>query len=557
MTAIGATTFVEPARAQTPPGPLPSGVRQPSREQLDPERQAPAPQTRSRDLFSAPAALPCPLAGSKVTFRLESVEIAGATVSPGRLTPAYQDLIGSIVPVSVICQIRDRLALALFRRGLLARVEAPAQTISGGRLKLVVVEARIVSVRVRGDIGPAQDKVEAYLDKLRGLAPFDLRTAQRYLLLANDVPGVRISAALRPSSEGRGAIDLDVQVSRRAYDAVGAVQNSGSDALGPWSALARVDLNSFTRFGERTTLIAYRSLPQDEQWIVQVIEEARFGTSGLLGRVALAYGQSHPGDVLKPLSLQGDSLIFTPEIQYPIVKLKRATLNAGAGFDLVEQKTKFPGGGLLANDKLRVAWASLAGEYQQPLFADRAFASGKANLQLRKGLSGLGASKTGDADLSRIEGRPDAWVVRLESDNQIANRLGVLGLRLQAQYAGKPLLSYEELAVGDLSIGRGYEPAVLSGERVVAGELKLSPQELRFGDNWGVTPFAYCDASRVENLDPGSRSRTLRSAGVGVDVRSPYAVRAHLAWAHPFDRPFPNQPKKPSNRIIVQLVMVR
>lgn len=555
IAGLGAITFAVPVRAQ--PAPIPSGVRQPSREQLHPERQAPAPQTRSRDLFSAPTALPCPLADSKVTFKLESVEIAGATVSPDRLRPAYQDLIGATVPVSAICQIRDRLSLILFRQGLLARVEAPAQTISAGRLKLAVVEARIVSVRVRGDVGPAQDKVEAYLDKLRGLAPFDLRTAQRYLLLANDVPGVRISAALRPSAAGRGAIDLDVQVSRSPYDLVSAVQNTGSDSLGPWSALARADLNSFTPFGERTTLVAYRTVPDDEQWIVELIEEARFGSSGLLGRVSLAYGKSHPGDVLKPLALQGDSLIFTPEVQYPIVKLKRLTLNAGAGLDLVDQKTKFPGGGLLADDRLRVVWASLSGDYLQALFDDRVLASGKANLQLRKGLSGLGASKTGDADLSRIDGRPDAWVARLESDNQIANRFGAVGLRIQAEYAGKPLLSYEELAVGDLTIGRGYEPAVLSGERVVAAELKLNPQEIRFGDSWSVTPFAFCDASRVENLDPGSKSRTLRSAGVGVDARLPYGLRANLAWAHPFDKPFPSQPEKPNDRLLFQLVVVQ
>jgi hemolysin activation/secretion protein len=561
LAALGAVTWADPGRAQPAPGPAPAGQAasavQPSREQLNPERQLPAPRARSRDLFSAPGALPCPLAGSTVTFRLESVEVAGTTVAPERLKPAYQDLIGATVPVSAICQIRDRLSLILFRQGLLARVEAPAQTISAGRLKLVVVEARIVSVRVRGDIGPAQDKVEAYLDKLRGLAPFDLRTAQRYLLLANDVPGVRISAALRPSAEGRGAIDLDVQLSRSAYDVVAAVQNTGSASLGPWSALARADLNSFTPLGERTSLVAYHTVPEDEQWIVELIEEARFGASGLLGRASLAYGQSHPGDVLKPLSLRGDSLIFTPEIQYPVVKLKRLTLNAGAGFDLVEQKTRFPGGGLLANDKLRVVWASLSGDYLQPLFDERVLAAGKATLQLRKGLSALGASRTGDADLSRIEGRPDAWVVRLESDNQFTNRLGALGLRIQAEYAGKPLLSYEELAVGDLTIGRGYEPAVLSGERVVAAELKLSPQELRFGDSWSVTPFAFCDASRIQNLDPGSESRTLRSAGVGVDARLPYGLRANLAWAHPFDKPFPSQPKTPNDRLLVQLVAVR
>jgi len=557
-TVLGAAALAGPARAQTPPPsppPRPAAVA-PSREQLDPERQAPPP-ARERDLFSAPAPLPCPLAESKVTFRLEDVEISGSTTPAARLKSAYEDLIGQTVPVSAICEIRDRLSLLLFREGLLARVEAPAQTISGGRLKLVVIEARIVSVRVRGDIGPAQDKVEAYLDKLRGLAPFDLRTAQRYLLLANEVPGVRITAALKPSAEGRGAIDLDVQVSRRPVDLLAAVQNTGSESLGPWSALARADFNSFTRFGERTTLILYRTVPDDEQWIVQLVEEARFGSSGLLGRASIAYGQSHPGDVLKPLALKGESFVFTPELQYPLLKLKRLNLNLAGGFDVVSQKTKFPGGGLLANDKLRVLWTGVTADYQQPLLGDRLLAIGRSSLQVRKGLAGLGASKPDSFELSRFEGRPDAWVVRFESDNQLASRFAALGLRVQAQYADKPLLSYEEMAVGDLTIGRGYEPAVLSGDRVVAAELKLTPRELRFGDSWGFTPFLFCDASQVENLDTGSENRTLTSAGAGVEARLPYGVRASLTWAHPFDKPFPTQAEKPDDRILFQLVVAR
>jgi hemolysin activation/secretion protein len=507
-------------------------------------------------LFSAPVALPCPLASSKVSFTLRSVEIVGATIPQNRLEPAYRRMIGTTIPVSGICEIRDNLSLILFRNGLLARVEAPAQTISDGHLKLVVVEARIVSVRVHGDIGPAQDRVESYLEKLRGLAPFDLRTAQRYLLLANEVPGVRISASLRPSAEGRGAIDLDVTLERAPYDVVVATQNTGSTTLGPWSVLGRADINSFTSLGERTTLIAYRTIPTDEQWIVQLVEEARFGSSGLVGRASFAYGQSFPGDILKPLALRGTSLVFTPQLQYPIVKLRRLTLNAVAGFDLADQKTIFPGGGVLADDKLRVLWAGIGGEYQTPVFDERAIASGRGLLQLRKGLAGLGASLPGAPALSRIEGRPDAFVARLEGDSQLAFRYATVALRMQAQYANEPLLAYEEMAVGDLTIGRGYEPAVISGDRVVGGELKLSPRELRFGEAWGIAPFAYCDASWVGNLDTGSIPTVLRSAGVGMEARFPYGIRANFTWAHPFDKPFPNQPTMPPNRILFQIVLV-
>jgi hemolysin activation/secretion protein len=555
-TALGLTLAFAPCAWAQSARPLPSRA-QPSREQLNPERQAPPRQERARDLFSPPAALPCPLAGSEVTFVLQSVEIQGATLPAERLRPAYGDLIGKTIPVSDICEIRDRLSLILFRQGLLARVEAPAQTITSGRLKLVVVEAYIVSVRVRGDVGPAQDKVEAYLDKLRGLTPFDLRTAQRYLLLANEVPGVHISAALRPAAQGRGAIDLDIQVQREPFDVVAGVQNSGSDTLGPWSGLVRVDLNSFTRLGERTTLIAYRTLPDDEQWIVQLVEEARLGSAGLIAHTSVAYGRSRPGDVLKPLGLRGESLVVSGDLQYPLLKRKRWTLNLGGGLDVVDQKTTFPGGGVLSDDQIRVLWTALSADFLTPLLGERVLATGHGTLQLRKGLSILGASQPGDFALSRFEARPDAWVLRLEGDSQFAMRYAVVGLRVQAQYTRKPLVSYEEMAVGDLTVGRGYEPAVLTGDKVAGAELRLSPPTLHIGDDWIFTPYVFGDISRVVNLDTGSENRTLRSAGVGVDCRLPYGLRASLVWARPFDKPFPNQTRNLTDRVLVQLVVAR
>ncbi|MFL5297547.1 MAG: ShlB/FhaC/HecB family hemolysin secretion/activation protein [Phenylobacterium sp.] len=543
------------AQAQARPPTAPRVA--PSRQELNPEaRRAARPAARNTDLFAPPAALPCPLATSTLTFQLQAVDIAGSTIEPRDAKAAYADLVGTTIPVAKICEIRDRLALILFRRGRLARVEVPEQTIAGGRLKLEVTEARIVAVRVHGDIGAGQDRVEAYLERLRGMTPFDLDTAQRYLLLANDVPGVRVSAALRPSAEGRGAIDLEVALARQPIDYLAAVQNNGSESLGPWSGLGRVDLNSFTAYGERSTLIGYHTLTDNEQWIVQVVEEARFGSDGLLGRASVAYGQSRPGGLLAPLQLQGESFVATGEVRYPLIKLRRYSVTLAAGMDAITQTTSFPGGDRLADDRLRVVWTRASGEFVRPL-SESLSASGAGELELRKGLAALGASQAGAPTLSRVQGKPDAWLVRFDGEGHLTYRWLDFGLRAQAQYADAPLLSYEEQALGDLTIGRGYEPAVLSGDRAAAAELKLQVRPLPVLARTTLSPFAFFDAGHVSNLDTGSQGRTLRSAGVGVDGRFPYGLRASLAWAAPFDKPFPSSPTKPGQRVLFQLVLAR
>ena len=540
-----------------PPAAATTTPTTPSSQELNPDaRRGARPAASNSDLFAPPVAPPCPLANSTLSFKLQAVDVVGTTTDAAIVRAAYREFIGSDIPVSKICDIRDRLSLILFRRGRLARVEIPAQTIASGRLRIEVTEARIVAVRVRGDVGPAQDRVEAYLDKLRGMTPFDLDTAQRYLLLASDVPRVHVSAALRPSAEGQGAIDLEVQLTRDPINYLVATQNSGSDALGPWGVLSRVDLNSFTSFGERTTLIGYRTVLEDEQWIAQLVEEGRFGSSGLSGRVSLAYGQSRPGGLLAPLDLHGESFVGTAEMRYPLIRLRRYSVYASGGVDFINQITAFPGGDVLADDKLRIAWAKLSGDFIRDLGGQFAV-SGNGELEVRKGFTVLGGSKAGDPGLSRIQGQPDATVVRFDGESHLTYRWLDLGLRTQAQYASQPLLAYEEMAVGDLTIGRAYEPAVLSGDREVSAELKLQVRPLTVFKRATLSPFVFADVGDVHNLDLGSQDRTLRSAGVGLDARLPYGIQAQLAWAHPFDKPFPSSPDKSPDRLLVQLVIAR
>jgi hemolysin activation/secretion protein len=154
-----------PSPTRAAPAP-PSGAQPaatPGAAELDLQEQAPATRNRRTDLFAAPEAAPCPFAGSSLTFTLSTLDVQGSTrLTKADITGATRGLTGSRVPVTAICEIRDRLGRALFRRGVLARVEAPPQTVSEGRLKLLVIEARIVAVHVHGEIGPAQSKAEAW-----------------------------------------------------------------------------------------------------------------------------------------------------------------------------------------------------------------------------------------------------------------------------------------------------------------------------------------------------------------------------------------------------------
>lgn len=527
----------------------------PPREEINPVGQPPPPQaTHEPDLFSPPEQLPCPLQSSTLRFTLKTVDIHGAENVPEKaLAEAYSDRIGREIPVSGICEIRDRLSLLLFRRGLLARVEIPEQRMADGRLQLEVIEARIVSVRVHGDIGAAHDQVETYLEKLRGLTPFDLDTAQRYLLLANQIPGVHVTADLRPSAQGRGALDLDVQVTRTPIQYALAVQNTGSRELGRWSSVGRVDFNSFTALGEKTSLILYSTLFDNEQQVVEGLEEVRIGGEGLLARGSAAYGWSHPRGNLAPLDLHGDSLVVTGELDYPVIRLKRLGLTTAGGFDAIDQRTDFSTGAPLTDDHLRVFWLR-ADTDAAHRFTDAVVVNGTGVLEFRQGVNGLGASRIDAPALSHLGARSDAWDLRFSGEGHLLLPMFDVQLRVIAQYADQPLLSYEQLEVGNLTIGQGYDPAALSGDRGVAAEAKVQYGPVQVGPHLQISPYAFYDIADIHVLGLTPEDRTVHSEGVGLVLRLlPYGLRLDVTYAIPDDRTFKFAPTKPPSRVLVQL----
>lgn len=547
------------AWAQTAPGPVQPPVSRAgvTASELNPAARLPRAATRDSDLFAPEPPGPCPLTDSTVQVTLTSVTLLGSTaLAPDAFTAAYAGEIGKPQAVSVICEIRDRTARILFDKGILARVEIPEQRISGGALVLEVIEARVVNVRVRGDIGPGQAAVERYIEKLRGMKPFNMRKAQRYLLLASDVPGVRVRAAVKPSSSAeRGAVDVDVSVTRDGSDVVANIQNMGSKAVGRWGGLVRADLRSATPFGEDTGLVAFHTLDSNEQWVVQLLEAARVGGDGLIVRGSAVYGESHPGDVLKPLGLTSKSAVASAELAYPVLRRRRMNINVAGGFEAVNQTTSASGIGKLTEDDLRVIYARADGDLRISALARTVLLNG--GVTVRKGLSSFGASSSGDTMLTRAFSSPDAWTLRANGglDTAVTDRISA-SLRVQAQYSAKALTPYEQLALGSLTSGRGYDPAALLGDSGVSGGLDVRYAPMQLHPLVLMSPFAFIDAGYVHNnaatLSGLPSARSLTSVGVGATFRIANRANLELTYAHPLSRVTAGGPRQGS-RLLVNL----
>jgi hemolysin activation/secretion protein len=124
--------------------------------------------------------------------------VEGSTAYPApQLAAITAGLVGPAIPVARIEAARVAL-LNLYREDGYALTTVTATIDPRGALRFTVVEGRIADVKLEGDIGPAGVQVLRFLRHLTEARPIDTATLERWLLLAQDVPGITLRAVLQP-----------------------------------------------------------------------------------------------------------------------------------------------------------------------------------------------------------------------------------------------------------------------------------------------------------------------------------------------------------------------
>lgn len=325
-------------------------------------------------------AVPAAVPAGDVAVR--SVRIEGTTAYAGPQTAAITaGLIGRSVPLARIEAARTAL-LNLYRGDGYALTSVTATVEPDGALRFTVIEGRVAKVKLEGDIGPAGTQVLRFLNHLTRVRPLDTASLERWLLLAQDIPGVTVRAVLRPSTGEPGALTLVAQVERRPFAALLNIDNRASRFTGPVEMLALLDLNSFTEFGERTEVNFYHT-DGNTQNFGQITTEAFLGGSGLRGRVYAGYGEASPSGFLRDVLYHGTTTVFGGSLTYPLIRARQQTLNLSGYFDGIETQVTQVGasasGIQRGFDSLRVA--RLAADYAQQVWLAGRCAAGDQHRQ--------------------------------------------------------------------------------------------------------------------------------------------------------------------------------
>ncbi|MDZ4308633.1 ShlB/FhaC/HecB family hemolysin secretion/activation protein [Allopontixanthobacter sp.] len=575
---LASTALASGALAQTAPTP----AAPPTREEIQRDRLEDRLRTEGQAVAvdGAIERAPCPLAAPEfagLTFTFTQARFSGLeAIGVAIVEPAYAELVGQELSVAAICDIRDRAGTLLRQQGYLAAVQVPVQQIEGGVVRFDVVLARMSAVQVRGEPGPSGRLLQKYIDKLSGQPVFNINEAERYLLLARDIPGLDVRLTLQPVAGGPETVLGDVvgvfNVDRTPVFADLAVQNYGSKEVGRFGALARVQVNGITGMGDETTASFYVTEDFDEQRVLQLGHEFRLGGEGLRLGANGTFAWSQP-DIAGPDLFESETMIVSAYAGFPLRRSQVSNLFAAAGFDLIDQDVSFTGLPL-SKDRLRVAYArvdfnridrpSLTGSGGYSAAEPRFAVAG--GLEVRQGFDVFGASQgcgpgfvlctAPGADVpSRLDGDPTALVVRASGRADFRPVPDIkFSIAPRAQYSPDALLSYEQVSGGNFTSGRGYDPGAVIGDSGIGAQVEAAYGSLVPGSFGGTAwqPYVFYDFMAVDTNNLPGGFDTISSAGGGVRAALGNRLRLDVFGAVPLERA-PFQTQRGDFRLLINL----
>ncbi len=487
-----------------------------------------APATAPGRLLTPP---PPPSAPPGVTVAVRDVVVVGATAfDEAQLRPLLTGLVGPAVPVRRIEAARNALLLLYRRHGyLLTNVNARLDP--SGTLRFIVVEGHVAAVKLDGDIGPAGVQVLRFLRHLTEEPVLDNASLERWLLLAQDVPGVTVHAVLRPSPDDPGALTLVAQVSRQPVNGLLAIDNRANRLTGPVEGLLLFDLNSFTQFGERTELSIFHT-DGNTQNFGQASEDVFVGGSGLHVRIYGGYGQATPSDFLREIDYQGFTTTFGAVATYPIIRSRQQTLTVSADLDAIESEIRDRNGAAeivsrVSRDSLRVG--RLLGQYaiNDILLGAPRPATNVLTLRLSQGLPFLG----GTSDSNPLPGRTGEQVGFTAFSFEVTRSQALFvpwdgaSVALKGQLLGQATPSVlppsEQFFLGGTEFDRGYYSGQVTGDDALAetAELDLDtavlPATLKRFVDVGSEYYLFYDRGQVWQNKDTAPDALLSSEGLG------------------------------------------
>ncbi len=524
---VQAQAVVPPATAE--PGRL--------RERFDAPPAAPW-EVRLPELKGATEAV-VPEAVKALRVTLRAIRLEGSTVyTPAQWQVQTDPYLGREISGNDIFALAQALTVRYRNDGyFLSVVIVPPQSLTEGTLTLRAIEGYVAGVHIEGD-PRMRAQLEEIAAKIQASRPLSAQALERYLLIANDFPGMRLRSVLSPS-QTVGAADLTLVASVKDVEGFVSIDNYGTRYLGPNQLTLGLTGNQLLGVNDQWRFIG-AGTGNTQMFYAQLSYSQVLNAEGLTLGLSASQARTQPGDTLRTFDVRGYSDAAALTLSSPWLRTRNHSLLARVTYDHADIRSDILGAHV-SDDKIRALRTGLTWRRLDAL-------DGQNSLDVDFS-RGLGGTQGGDALKSRVGA--DGHFSKLTFDYARYQPLGArwgVSLGLAGQWtADTPLLSSEQFALGGRRYGRAYEAAELVGDRGLA--LRLEPRYAVPVDGSGLRSyqlFSFYDIGEVSKVGNQSAStpvsQSLASAGFGTRffMAGPATAQFEAAW--PLTKPVASRP---------------
>ena len=514
-----------PALAQVvPPSELPGHERQRFEVPRGPLSQPGGPPISLPSTVAPPGA-------DKIMLRLRGVRFVGGTIyKPEDLAALYADLVDQVVSLAAVYDVAARITAKYGSDGyILSRAIVPPQELSpgGAVVTIQIVEGYIDRVEWPASLSSYRNFFDYYAARIIADRPTNIRTMERYLLLASDLPGLKFKNSLKASPSQQGAATLVVEVIEKPVDLFSRVDNRGTKARGPYQYLTSATLNNLLHMHESLTVSYAGAFQTRELQYLALAYRQVLTPEGFTLFATASNSRGRPGTpALQLLEYKTNSWWVESGVSYPFIRLReRNLIVSGLMFGTNDRSDIL--GELNTLDKLR--------GFRLKADADMAEPSGainQLNVTFSQGFEGLGSSKNNEGaaeiaanvnNLSVKNGRVDfskfeATYTRVQP---LFDRLSLL-VSAYGQHAFQPLLVPEMCGYGGRFFGRAYDPSQIVADSCieVLAELRYDLPTGGVKELTQAQLYGYYDHGWLHNIAPvGVAFSNVDAASVGGGIR--------------------------------------
>ena len=431
-----------------------------------------------------------PQGASEIEFQLNSITLDGAKVIPeASLRSLYETKLGSTIRLSEVFEIARAITRQYADEGYpLSLAYVPVQEIENGEVRIRIIEGFIGEVDVSNAPESVRGRLQKIGENIKAERPLTQSGLERYLLLANQIPGMKFTGVLERGASPEAGVKMTLKVERKQFNLAAGVNNRASRAVGREQFYGKFAVNNLLTGADSFRFMTVQSFNLDELSYFAGGYSTALTTEGLTVDISATRSEAAPGvPLLRNLGFETMGWTARAELSYPLILRRNSQLGVSTKVSWKEFQSAF---GVTPNT-LDTLWTTEFGALYK--VKDDWDGLNALGVKLVRGWDIFDATEAGSPLASRQGAGAEflAVIADVSRNQKISDQVN-LSFSVKAQAANNPLLSSEQCGFGGGGFGRGYDPFEISGDSCIVGliELNAAPDFLQHG-KFKAKPFIF------------------------------------------------------------------